>query len=149
MMKYKTELPAGLLQPPTCPTQVWEDIGIDFVIGLPQFQGNTVILVVVDRFSKACQLGMLPSNFTAYKTVELFTSIYCRHHGFPRSIITDRDLVFLSNVWRTLSKLHGTTLKMSLGYHSQTEGQTKVVNCCIQQYLRAFVHDKPQTTVNI
>lgn len=45
-------------------------------------QRKTVILVILDRFSKACHLGMLPTNFTACKTTELFTSIFCRHHRF-------------------------------------------------------------------
>lgn len=43
---------------------------MDFIVGLPSYQGNTVILVIVDRFSKATHLGMLPTNYTAYKTAK-------------------------------------------------------------------------------
>lgn len=102
-----------------------EDIPMDFITGLPSYQGNTVVFIVVDRFSKACHLGMLPTNFTAYKTTELFISIFCCHQGFPRSIISNRDRNFLSNFWRTLFRLHGTMLRMSSAYHPQMDGQTE------------------------
>lgn len=51
--KNPNHLPYGLLQPIPIPNGVWEDISLDFITGLPSFQTNTMILVVVDRFSKA------------------------------------------------------------------------------------------------
>lgn len=53
---------------------------MDLMVGVPSYQGNTVILVVVDRFLKASHFGMLQPHFTAYKPAEVFTSIYCEHH---------------------------------------------------------------------
>lgn len=62
------------------------------------------------------------TDFTAFKISELFTSIFCKHHSFPRSIILDRDPIFLSNFWKTLFKLHGTKLRMNSAYHPETDG---------------------------
>lgn len=43
--KYLTRAPARLLQPMPPPTQIWEDVSIDFIIGLPPFMGFTAILI--------------------------------------------------------------------------------------------------------
>lgn len=40
-----------------------------------------------------------------------------RLHGFPHSIVSDRDPIFISNFWREFFKLFGTQLHMSSSYH--------------------------------
>lgn len=142
--KYSTKRPGGLLVPLPIPSHVWEDISMDFITGLPLSHGYTVIFVVVDRFSKVVHLGALPSSFTAYKVAELFVSMFCKHHGLPKSIVSDRDLIFMSRFWSDLFKFSGTLLRMSSSYHPQFDGQTEVMNSTIEQYLRAFVHETPQ-----
>jgi hypothetical protein len=141
--KYSSQRPSGLLQPLPLPNHVWEDVSMDFITGLPTSKGFTVIMVVVDRFSKGIHLGSLPSGFTAYKVAELFVSLVCKHHGLPESIVSDRDPVFISRFWSDLFKFSGTLLRMSSSCHPQTDGQTEVMNRTVEQYLRAFVHAKP------
>lgn len=145
--KYQTGKPGGLLHPLPLPTHVWEDVSMDFITGLPPSNGYTVILVVVDRFSKGIHLGALPTNFTAYKVADLFVSMVCKLHGLPKSIVSDRDPIFISRFWSYLFKFSGTLLRMSSSYHPQTDGQTEVMNRTIEQYLRAFVHDTPSQWV--
>ncbi|MCH85336.1 enzymatic polyprotein, partial [Trifolium medium] len=111
---------------------------------LPSFQNNTVILVVVDRLSKAAHFGTLPTQFTAVKVAELFASMVCKLNGMPRSIVSDRDAIFLSQFWKELFRLGGTKLRMSSAYHPQSDGETEIVNKVLQQYLRCFVHDQPR-----
>jgi hypothetical protein len=143
--KTPTHLPYGPLQPLHIPNEVWEDISMDFIVGLPSFQGYTTIFVVVDRLSKAAHFGTLTTNFTASKVADLFAHMVCKLHGMPRSIVSDRDPIFLSHFWQDLFKLCGTKLRMSSAYHPQSDGQTEIVNKALQQYLCCFVHDQPRT----
>jgi hypothetical protein len=65
--RYKTEHlhPAGLLLPLHVPTAIWSDIDIDFVEALPRVGGKSVILTVVDRFSKYCHFIALAHPYSA------------------------------------------------------------------------------------
>lgn len=92
---------------------------MDFITHLPNSQNHTVVMVVVDRFSKGVHFGPLHSNFTAYKVANLFLDIICKLHGFPKSIVSDRNPIFVSQFWRELFRLSGTTLRLSTAYHPQ------------------------------
>lgn len=81
-------------------------------------------MVVVDRYSKGAHFGALPTHYSAFKVVVLFLDCVYKLHGFPRSIVSDRDPVFVSHFWCELFKLSGTKLRMSTAYHPQTDGQT-------------------------
>ena len=76
---------------------------------------------------------------------QLFMEIVGKLHGMPKSIVFDRDPLFVSRFWQTLFSLSGTKLRMSSAYHPQTDGQTEVANRVVEQYLRTFVHRKPTT----
>ena len=76
------------------------------------------ILVVVDCFSKMVHLVPLLSSTEAMDiAAAFFDSVVCLH-GLPATIISNRDLHFLSTFWRTLMEKHmGTTLKFSTAFH--------------------------------
>ena len=100
--KYETKKMSGLLCPLPVPRQPWEDLSLDFITGLPPSNGHTVILVVVDRFSKGVHLGTLPTAHTAHTVASLFLNIVAKIHGPPHSLVSDRDPLFISKFWQEL-----------------------------------------------
>jgi hypothetical protein len=144
--RYKSEHlhPAGLLQPLPVPSTIWADISLDFVEALPKVQGKTVILFVVDRFSKYTHFIPLAHPYTAETVARAFFTDIVRLHGIPQSIVSDRDPVFTSAFWGELMRLAGTKLLMSSAFHPQTDGQTEAANRIIIMYLRCFTGDRPR-----
>lgn len=138
--KVKNVKPAGLLHPLSIPTRRWDDLSLDFITHLPTSPdtGNDTILVVVDRLSKGCHLIPCHNSITAAGTAELFLKEVHRLHGLPRSLVSDRDPRFTSEFWQRLMAMLGTKLRMSSGYHPQTDGQTERLNRTIEEMLRAF-----------
>ncbi|XP_072066659.1 uncharacterized protein [Arachis hypogaea] len=139
--KYSTQPPAGLLEPLPIPSHIWQDISMDFIIGLPISHGCSVILVVIDRLSKFAHFIPLPTDYTAPKVVEAFVQTVVSVHGILHSIISDRDKVFTSKFWEQYCGTHGITLARSSAYHPESDGQTEVLNRCLEMYLRCYTQE--------
>ena len=116
---------------------------MDFIEGLPKSHGYEVIFVVVDRLTKFVHFIPLSHPYTAMKVAAVFMKNVFKLHGMPKTIMSDKGSVFTAYFWQELFKLQGTELAMSSAYHPQSDGQTKVVNRSLEQYLRAFVGNKP------
>jgi len=126
------------------PQGVWTDIALDFVEALPRVRGKSVILTVVDRFSKYCHFIPLSHPYSAESVAQAFFADIVRLHGVPQSIVSDRDTVFTSNFWRELMRLVGTKLHMTTAFHPQSDGQSESANRVIIMYLRCLTGDRPR-----
>ncbi|KAJ8765349.1 hypothetical protein K2173_012046 [Erythroxylum novogranatense] len=128
--------------------KIWSDISMDFVERLPPSKSFDVIMVVVDRLRKYAHFVSLRHPFMASSVAKEFITHIVKLHGFPSSIISDRDKVFISYFWKTLFTLHDTLLCLSSSYHPQIDGQMEVVNHILEQYLRCYTHDRPHKWVD-
>lgn len=115
--KYDTSALPGPLQPLTVLTEVWVDISMDFITGLPNSNGKEVIFLVVDRLSKYSHLMPLPHSFTTPMIAQVYLDQVFEFHGWPKSIISDKDPIFLSQFWKALFTLHETDFLLSSTYH--------------------------------
>nr|GEW17384.1 Ty3/gypsy retrotransposon protein [Tanacetum cinerariifolium] len=77
--KYSKKVPGGLLQPFLSPSQVWEEVSMDFIIGLPAYKSLSVTFVVVDRFTKYVHFEPLPTSFNAPKYLRAMVSEQPHH----------------------------------------------------------------------
>ncbi|XP_031250332.1 uncharacterized protein LOC116108204 [Pistacia vera] len=134
--KYQARSFGGLLQPLPIPAQIWEEVALDFIMGLPLSSGFSVIMGVVDRLTKYAHFGPLRLGLRYPKLLLLFVHLVYKIHSLPKTILNDRDLVFLSNFWRELFQLSGTTLLHNSAYHQRKNGQTEWV--CKVAYKLAF-----------
>ena len=122
----------------------WQEIGMDFVVGLPLSEGFDAILVVIDRFSKYARYIPCHSTWNSEKLANAFVrEIWC-HFGLPKAITSDRDPRMASQMWKDIHKQLGIRLRMSTAHHPQTDGLSERAIQTLSQYLRLYTHDRQE-----
>lgn len=93
----------------------------------------------MDRLTKYSHFVGLKHPFTAHSLATAFVKEVVKLHGFPSSIVSDRDRVFMSLFWREMFHLQGTTLRSTAYHphphpHPQSDGQKEVVNKSVEAF---------------
>uniref|UniRef100_A0A8C7KJ45 Gypsy retrotransposon integrase-like protein 1 n=1 Tax=Oncorhynchus kisutch TaxID=8019 RepID=A0A8C7KJ45_ONCKI len=135
--------PAGRLRPLPIPSRPWSHIALDFITGLPSSAGKTVILTVVDRFSKAAHFIPLAKLPSAKETAQIIIENVFRIHGLPSDVVSDRGPQFTSQFWREFCRLIGASVSLSSGFHPQSNGQAERANQTIGRILRSLSFRNP------
>ena len=82
------------------------------------------IMVVVDKLTKAAHFIPVKSMHKTDDITKIFMKDIFKLHGFPKEIVSDRDVKFTSNFWKGLLVDLGTKMNFSSSYYPQTDGKT-------------------------
>jgi hypothetical protein len=83
--------PGGLLQPLSIPDWKWDDISIDFIVGLPMMTCKfDLIWVMVDRLTKSAHFIPVNTNYKVQKYAEVYIAHVLCLHGVLKMVISDR-----------------------------------------------------------
>lgn len=134
--------PQGLLKPLPIPDRPWSNIGVDFIVKLPQSNGFDSIMVVVDHFSEASHFIPEQESWKADEMAFAFVSFVFKLHGLPDPIFSDRGSIFLSKFWTLVLTQVGIQLAPSTAFHPQTDGQVERINALLEDYLSHFVSEE-------
>ncbi len=121
--------------------QRWQDISLNFIINLLKSDESNAILTVIDRLSKERHYILCWSDDKetfAEQTVKLLLIWIFRIHELSRSIVFNRDLQFISIVWKSLCLRLDIKMKLFIDYHSQIDDQMKRANQNVERYLRSY-----------
>ena len=136
--KVPRHLPYGTLKQLPIPERPWNSISMDLIEQLPNSDGYSAILVVVDRLSKQAIFIPTHDTLTAPELADLFVTHVFSKHGVPSHVTSDRGSEFVSHFFRSLGKALDMRLHFTSGYHPEGDGQTERVNQTLEQYLRIY-----------
>ncbi|CAN6440346.1 unnamed protein product [Victoria cruziana] len=137
-VKAQHQRPGGLLIPWELPKWKWDEVTMDFVMGLPRtWRKYDAIWVVVDRLSKPTYFLAIRTTLPLDALADLYICEIVRIHGVPKAIVSDKDPRFTSRFWKAFQSALDTKLKMSSVFHPQTDGKSERTILTIEHMLRA------------
>jgi hypothetical protein len=102
---------SGTLLPLPIPSWKWEDISMDFIVGLPDTsQKHDSVWVIIDRLTKTAHFLPVHTTYTAKKYAEVYLDQILCLHGVPKTIISDRGAQFIARFWEQLQSSLRTKL---------------------------------------
>ncbi|GBG61762.1 hypothetical protein CBR_g23276 [Chara braunii] len=134
-IKLSWQKPYGLLHPLPIPDGPGESLSIDFTdMGKKSRNGNSQVMVIVDRFSNFLNLIPLPPHAPTDLVIKEFKKKYILQCGPPKTLVSDRDTRFISADWKDFtSQIYGIKLKMTSGRHPEANGLAEEINQTVIQ----------------
>ncbi|WMV50294.1 hypothetical protein MTR67_043679 [Solanum verrucosum] len=120
-VKVKNQKSDGLSQDISIPTWMWENVNINFIVGLPRTRRqHDSIWGIVDRMKKSAHYILVKISYSVEDYAKLYLTEMVKFHGVPLAIIFDR-------------------LKFRTTFHPQTDGQAECTIQILEDMLRACV----------
>ncbi|WAR56379.1 hypothetical protein PtB15_7B227 [Puccinia triticina] len=127
-VKALTQQPFGTLEPLPIPAGPWTDISYDLITDLPESRSHDSILTVVDRLTKMAHFIPCRKSMNAEQLADLMAEHVWKLHSTPKTIVSDRGSIFVSQITLELDNRLGIRLQPSTVYHPRTDGQSEIAN---------------------
>ncbi|GFU24768.1 hypothetical protein TNCV_793911 [Trichonephila clavipes] len=123
------------------PSQRFDHVHLDLIGPLPQSNGYTYCLTMIDRFSKWPEAQPL-KDITAETVAEDFFSSWVSRFGTPAILTTDRGRQFESSLFKALSKLLGVQKCRTTGYHPQANGMIEELHHPLKSAIKCHATER-------
>ena len=115
---------------------------MDFVLGLPRTQkGNDVVWIIIDWLTKSTHFLLVNMKYSLEKLSKLYLDEIVRLYRVPMSIVSERDLRFVSRFWQKLQETLETKLNFSTTYYPPIDGQSERTIQTFEDMLRSCIMD--------
>jgi hypothetical protein len=138
-VKSSTQKPFKTLEPLPIPAGLWTDISYDLITNLPLSNNCDSILTVIDRLTKMAHFLQCNKSMNSEMLTDLMLKQFWKLRGMPKTIVSDRGSIFISQITHELDKQLGIRLHPLTAYHPRTNGQSEISNKAVEQYLQHFV----------
>ncbi|GBG85125.1 hypothetical protein CBR_g39691 [Chara braunii] len=135
--KPRTQAPLGLLKPLPIPAGPGQSISMDSLV--TSKNGKRHIFVIVDRFTKYARLIAMPETDRTEHVIKLFMDNWVRDFGLPKTIVSDRDVRFTSEMWKKAIEQMGSQLQTTFGNYPEANGQAEQMNRVVQHLLKHYI----------
>jgi len=115
---------------------------MDFITGLPMFEGNISIMVVVYRLTKYAHFCELSHPFKVSTVSTAFMETIQNLHGNKKIIVSNIDPIFSRNFWTKLFSCLDNQLAHSSSYQPQSDVKNEITNNCLERYLHFLISNK-------
>ncbi|WMV41715.1 hypothetical protein MTR67_035100 [Solanum verrucosum] len=119
-VKVEHQRLGGLSQDIAIPTWKWEDVNVDFIVGLPHTRWqHDLIWVIVDRMTKSAHFIPIKVSYSTEEYAKMYLREIVRLHGIPLSIISGVSCLNVEEMcWDAtyIVPLEGLEIKENLAY---------------------------------
>ena len=122
------------------PSQKFRQLNVDIAGPLPNSNGYTYILVLVDRFSR-WPVAVPMKDSRTQTIINALMHNWISLYEVPETITSDRGSQFLSQEWKDLLKFLGIRHIHTSAYHPQSNGLAERTIQTIKKSLRAMLND--------
>ncbi|GBG80085.1 hypothetical protein CBR_g30452 [Chara braunii] len=117
-----------------------QSVSMDFMDTLVTSKsGKRHIFVIIERFTKYARLVAMPDTARTDHVIKLFMDNWVCDFGLPKSIVSDRDVRFTSELWKKTAEQMGSQLQMTSGNHPEANGQAEQMNRVVQHLSRHYI----------